>query len=186
MSVAVGVETDGGVWLGADSCVSFDDVRDVGSGKLVNKGSWAMGVVGWGRADQVLQYELNLPGPVGEEPPMLWAVTSLVPALKKLADKHGPWGPVMDSDTEDQRMQKSAFMALVAVSGHLLYVDESFCVHRSHRGYFAIGAGDKVALGALYATHPLDARNRCMVAVRAASAWIDGVSEPVELQWVPA
>jgi hypothetical protein len=186
MSVAVGVETDGGVWLGADSCVSFDGLQDVAGGKLVNKGSWAAAVVGYGRTDQLIRHELSIPGPVSDEHVMSWAITSLVPALRQLASEHGPWVPILDADDLDERLQKVGFQALVAAAGVLLHVDEAFCVHRSNRGYFAIGAGGEVALGALYATHPLDARNRCMVAVRAAAQWCGGVLEPVELQWVPA
>jgi ATP-dependent protease HslVU (ClpYQ) peptidase subunit len=177
MSVAVGVESEGGVWLGADSAISEGQLVDVSGGKIIKRGSYAIASVGYARAEQVLAHYLDIPGPTSDEHVMSWAVTSLVPALKELAEEREPW-PGDDDDV--------GWSLLVGTCGVVLSIGSDYAVHRSQRGYQAIGSGSHVALGALYATHPLDARNRCMVAVKAAAQWCGGVLEPVELQWVPA
>lgn len=180
MSVAIGIECEGGVWLAADSGISEGSLIDVCGGKLIKRGSYGIASVGYARAEQVLTHHLDLPGPVSDEHVMSWAVTSLVPALQSLAEDHEPWP---DSSAKDD---DGGWALLVGACGVVISIGSDYAVHRSQRGYQAIGSGSHIALGALYATHPLDARNRCQVAVKAAATWCSGVCEPCELQWVPA
>jgi ATP-dependent protease HslVU (ClpYQ) peptidase subunit len=179
MSVAVGVESEGGVWLAADSAISEDGAIDLAcSGKLIKRAGYGVATVGYARAADVLQHYLDLPGPVSDEHVMSWAVTSLVPALQTLAEDHEPWKGRDDDD--------DGWSLIVAACGVVLTVGADYAVHRSQRGYQAIGTGAAFALGSLHATHPLDARNRCVSAVKAAATWCTTVREPVDLQWVPA
>lgn len=178
MSVAIGIETDGGAWLAVDSAISEDGICDLGGGKLIKRGSYAIASVGYARAADVLMHHLDVPGPVSDEHVMSWAVTSLVPALQTLADDHDPWKGKDDAD--------DGWSLLVAVGGVILSVGGDYAIHRSQRGYQALGTGAAVALGALYATQGEDARIRCVSAVRAAATWCTTVREPAELQWVPA
>lgn len=177
MSVAIGIECEGGVWLAADSVEIAGGTHDVTGGKLARFGGYAIASVGFVRACQVLRHYLDLPGPVGDEPAEKWMVTSLVPALKVLADEHDPW-----PEEED-----GGWALLVAVAGELYSVDRTYAVGRSLRGYAAIGSASDFALGAIAATKGMDQpQDRLIAAVKAAAEWSTSALEPCELQWVPA
>lgn len=170
MSVAVGLEAEGGVWLAWDSAITCDD----GEQSLVANKGFMLGGVGFAfvgsRHDQIVRHYLEV------QPrdchPEEWGVTALASTIGTLlaeASVEGDWN------------------ALVAVDGVLLRLDNDLSCYRPLRyGYAAIGSGSSYALGALAATEGCGAQWRAESAVLAACRHHVTVSEPVHTLWVPA
>jgi ATP-dependent protease HslVU (ClpYQ) peptidase subunit len=87
--------------------------------------------------------------------------------------KEGGW-----ARKDDEREEGGTF--LVGVAGRLFTVHEDYQVAEAADGYAAVGSGEQVALGALYATADaaVDPRERVLLALRAAERFNAGVRGP--------
>lgn len=172
MSVVVGLETQGGVWLAWDSASTYDDgEQELVGTKGFKLSGIGVGVVG-GRHDLVLRHYLDVDQPGKTVNVEHWGATTLANAVYtqlSAANLH----------TED-------WGALFAVRGVLLRMDKDWSCMRSLRGYTAIGSGAEYALGSMHSTAELvgaDAQRRVELAVEAAAAHSAGVRLPVSTMW---
>ena len=179
MTVIVGVEERGLVWLGADSCASNETTSQLlAESKIWRSGAYVVGVSGSSRAAEVIRYFAKLPAPpsrgvrrhiVVEVVPIIQKAMRKTKAIKSAGDwdRGGPTGGEAHGGD-----------ILIAVGSHLFSVDQEFSVSRVRDGYNAIGSGADVANGALFATRGMPAKKRIALALTAAAHHACGVRGP--------
>lgn len=191
MTVIAGIVDDSGVYLAADSC--FDDGEYVGSvedmgGKIVDLSSQAgepclVGVAGqW-----VLRTEVS----DRWKCPKLAHLTSDSKAMAQFAAKlrqhlasEEALARVVMKDQDDGKRFVDGFL-LVAFRGALWTIWPDLAYSVTRRGWEAIGSGEAIAKGVLFATRDreMSARERLTLALEAASTYCRSVAPP--FQFVP-
>ena len=182
MTCVVGLVADDEVWIGTDSAAvdannSLQHVR----GKLVRLAlgeSSATALLGYTtsfRMGQILAHHVALPAmtwrPSSVESNVeAYVVQRIVPVVRG-AFRDGGW-----AKKENEREQGGTF--IVACKGRLFGVWDDFSVIEPTSGYEAVGSGRYEALGALYATEGMAARERVETALRAAEHFNGTVRGP--------
>ena len=189
MTCIVGLEHDGKVYIGGDSAGSDGFTLQIRADqKVFTKDGytgeyvpvpWVMGFTSSFRMGQLLRYKLELPKipkDKGTEPGDLegFMVTSFVDAVRE-ALRTGGW-----LRKESERESGGTF--LVGVRGQLYAIHNDLQVGHVVDGYAAVGCGDHLALGALYATDDgtstLAPDDRIRLALGAAARHSAGVAGP--------
>jgi hypothetical protein len=177
MSVVVGVETDDGVWLAADSRFSDDEATNAISGKIfTTEDGLAFGVVGTLQHAQLIQYHLDIELPKENQDEMKWMVTKLVPALRTLCADHQVW--------EWTKKTERGLSLLCVVNGQLFGLQEDWSVWRALEGYAAVGSGTSVALGSLHTSYEYEEKLRCKMAIEASATHVPSCSLPVHVIFI--
>lgn len=131
------------VMLGDQGITS--DLKHPDMNKIVNRGTWLIGVSGDSRICDILQYEVTyprVPKTLLTKPPAewyKWIVTMVVPRMAEVVDKklHKSYrGTIGDSE------------ALITTHGRSFLIDELLGVSRTDP-YWAIGSGAHLAIGSL-------------------------------------
>ena len=127
------------------------------------------------RMGQLLQYNLNVPALPVDADLHEYMVTTFIPAVR-LCLKEGGFSKI-ENNTE----QGGQF--LVAVRGHIFFIDEDFQVGDNLPEFSACGCGEDLALGALFATRgtKLTASKRLTMALEAAQEFSAGVRAPFNI-----
>ena len=173
MTCIVGVEHDGRVWIGADAAgVAGYSITARADLKCWSSGPWAFGFTSSFRMGQILRYGFTPPAVATWDIDRYMAI-EFVNALRTSLDEHG-W-----KRTESGRDEGGVFLA--AYRDRLYRVDADFQIGRSHDGYAAVGAGDGLALGSLFATVGTDPEQRVLSALRAAAHHSAAVCAPFEI-----
>ncbi len=144
MTLIVGLRFEGGVLLAGDSCGSDGYNAELRTRPKVFALSKrvAVGYTTSFRMGQILEYELKLPTLPASGDELTWAVTKLVPAIRK-AFAAGGW-----EQKKDERVTGGVF--LLAVRERLFCVESDYQVAEVAAGYHACGSGEQYALGALF------------------------------------
>lgn len=176
MTCVVGLISGDEVWLGSDSAAvdengSLQHVRS----KVVRPSAppvrqLLLGYTTSFRVGQLLQYHLALPTRTKRVDPERYVIQQLVPAIRETF-RDGGW---MKKDAE----RESGGDFLVGYAGRLFRVQSDFSVLEPTSGYEAIGSGRYEALGALFATGGMAARERVETALRAAECFNGTVRGP--------
>ena len=174
MTCIVGITTDNGLYLGADSATTAGyQVQALASHKVFRLGEFLFGVCGYVRLLQILRHRLQLPP--------LWPNQSLdnymngpfVDAVRQACQESGftqYWG--------GQEVAGGAF--LVGRGRRLFSVGPDFAVMEIRGTYNAIGSGSDLALGSLHSSEEWtdDPKERIYAALRAAARYNAGVAPP--------
>jgi ATP-dependent protease HslVU (ClpYQ) peptidase subunit len=141
------------VMLGDQGITS--DLKHPDMNKIVNRGTWLIGVSGDSRICDILQYEVTYP----RVPKTLltkpnsewykWIVTRIIPRMADVVDKklHKSYrGTIGDSE------------ALLTTHGRSFLIDELLGVSRTDP-FWAIGSGSHLALGSLNVMSKYDSWN---------------------------
>ncbi|WP_305784202.1 hypothetical protein [Symbioplanes lichenis] len=171
MTAIVGVEQGGRVFIGGDSAgVSGYSLTVRADEKVFRKDKYLFGFTTSFRMGQLLRYSLTLPKPAGDLEAFMSTV--FVDALRECL-KTGGW-----ARKENDREEGGTF--LVGVKGRLFTVHDDYQVAQAADGFAAVGCGDELALGALYATAgtSLGPRKRVLRALGAAERFSAGVRGP--------
>lgn len=171
MTVLVGLEHGGRVWLGSDSFSGTDTSRDLHPGPKWFRvgGAAVVGFAGAYRPAEVLRHHVKVRPPRPGEDPHAYLVTELVAAFRVQCRARG----VSTRDAE----------FLVAFRGHLYRLQNDFSVVPTARGFDAIGAGEDYALGALAALTPTERPGRTIRRALTAAAHVcPQVSAPFYVQ----
>lgn len=186
MTVIVGVEHNGGSTIAADSLsASPAHCHRSGASKIVRheKAGLLIGFTTAWRFGQLLRYELDPPkhwqDEAGKPDADEWVATELAKAIKKTLVE-AEWA------TKENERREGGF-ALIAYRGRIYRLQDEFDIVRTGEGYDAVGAGDSIALGALYAlAGRTEGASRARAAVEAAcrhSPWCGGPIEAETLAW---
>ena len=171
MTAIVGLVQDGSVFIGGDSAgVSGLNLAVRADTKVFRKDRYLFGFTTSFRMGQLIRYSLRLPKPKGDIDKFM--ATRFIDALRDCL-KTGGW-----AKKENDREEGGTF--LVGVGGQLFAVYDDYQVGTAADGFAAVGCGDQVALGALYATQDggLKPRRRIKIALRAAERFSAGVRGP--------
>ncbi|MCX5070892.1 hypothetical protein OOJ91_34150 [Micromonospora lupini] len=173
MTAIVGLVHQGAVHIGGDSA-------GVGPGwsssvradaKVFRAGPYLMGFTDSFRMGQLLRYALDAPRPpTGTDRLERHMATTFVDAVRACLDKGG-W-------LSRDRGREEGGSFLVGVSGRLFQVWGDFQVAQPADGYAAVGCGQDIALGALYATAGQPPGRRIRTALEAAAHFSAGVRGP--------
>jgi ATP-dependent protease HslVU (ClpYQ) peptidase subunit len=171
MTAIVGLSRGGAVFIGGDSAgVSGLDLTVRADTKVFRRGGYLFGFTTSFRMGQLIRYTLEVPPPKKNLDRFM--STTFVDALRECL-KTGGW-----ARKEEEQEVGGTF--LVGVRGRLYEVHGDYQIAKPADGFAAVGCGDQVALGALYATagRGMRPRARVKLALRAAERFNAGVRGP--------
>jgi hypothetical protein len=171
VTAIVGLVHDGIVHIGGDSAgVAGWSLTVRADSKVFTNGPYVMGFTSSFRMGQLLRYALTAPEPDGDLEAFM--ATTFVDAVRETL-KTGGWLK-KDSERED------GGTFLVGVQGRLFRVGDDFQVGEAVDGYAAVGCGQDIAAGALYATarSRMAPEKRIKLALEAAERFSAGVRGP--------
>jgi ATP-dependent protease HslVU (ClpYQ) peptidase subunit len=167
-----GISQGGKVWLGGDSLGVRNGTKVIfATGKIWQSGEFLMGTCGVSRLCNLARYVFNPPALPADADLDAYMANEFSAAWRGLVKENGM------VKTEDGAEYQEG-MLLVGVRGALYEMDGFFGASRPMENYTAIGSGDNIALGALYATKGLRPEKRIKLALEAAAKWDDGVAGP--------
>lgn len=172
MTAIVGLIHDGTVHIGGDSAgVSGWTMTVRADSKVFTNGPYLFGFTSSFRMGQLIRYALNAPDPTGDDVEGFMS-TTFIDAVRDCL-KAGGW-----ATKDNEREEGGVFMA--GVAGRLFVVQADYQVGEAADGYAAIGCGDQIARGALYATASsrMAPRKRIELALKAAERFSAGVRGP--------
>lgn len=186
MTCIVGLVKEGDVYIGGDSqgtdgrrllqCVRADQ-------KVFRKKDMIFGFTSSYRMGQLLRYKLSFPRPHEGQDLYEFMVTDFVDEVRTCL-KDGGYA------SKNNEVEEGGTF-LVGYRGRLFTIGDDYQVAESHWPFDAVGCGDQLALGALFAltdggdagTQPPDDPIRAIaVAIRAASEFSAGVGGPIHIE----
>jgi ATP-dependent protease HslVU (ClpYQ) peptidase subunit len=176
MTAIVGLVQDGTVYIGGDSAGSDGWRLTVrADSKVFRNGRFLFGFTTSFRMGQLIRYALKPPrlrGAVGDGKLDEFMATIFIDAIRDCL-KVGGW-----AKKEHEREEGGTF--LVGVAGRLFTVHDDYQVAQAADSFAAVGGGEDIALGALYATAhtKLSPRRRVKVALQAAERFSPAVRGP--------
>lgn len=174
MTCIVAVTDGATVWMGGDSATLYPGTYDLDAKRdpkvfHLGNGQILMGVAGATRLADLAQWRLEL----GEIPQAYDRrfVMDLAERLRELAAEYGHLSNDKPASVES--------IAIVGWLGHIFWISGEFAVTEL-AGYSAIGCGEQIAKGALYATQGIGMLpyERVGLALEAAEAHSGGVRGP--------
>lgn len=144
MTVLIGLEHDGVVYMGADSISTDGYDRSV---TLVPKifhhpDGYLIGYAGSFRMGQILRYHLSCPGPIGLADSFAWMVQRLTESVRSCLKDFGFLGEG-SADTN--------WRIMVGLKGQLFTIEPDFQVARYACRFDTAGSGEQFARGAMLA-----------------------------------
>jgi ATP-dependent protease HslVU (ClpYQ) peptidase subunit len=181
MTCVIGlVEHDGTIYFGADSAVSGSYQLTIQKDqKVFFVEDFLIGCTGSARMRQLLHHALVPPKYTPGHDVEKYIVTAFVDAVRKCLKDGG------FAQKEEEQEKGGDF--LVGFRGRLFYIDSDYQLIEPLDGYGAIGSGDDVALGVLFATRDLDMlpQQRIELALKAAEHHTTEVRAPFTLLQYP-
>jgi len=171
VTAIVGIAERGGVHIGGDSAgVAGLSLTVRADTKVFRKQGYLFGFTTSFRMGQLIRYSLDLPKPKGRLDRFM--ATKFIDSVRSCL-KSGGW-----ARKDNEREEGGTF--LVGTHGQLFTVYEDYQVAQAADGFAAVGCGDQIALGALYATagSGLKPRKRLELALQAAERFSAGVRGP--------
>lgn len=175
MTCIVGIEHDGGVTIGGDSCITTGGTYSLSAEpKVFRVGELLLGMSGDVSALQAIRYGLAVPEwPEGMEI-HAWMASRLRPALMAVTKAAAL------SQSNGGKETHSAWI-IVGVRGQAWEVASDGAMTRSRNGYESIGSGYEVALGAL-AVATGTPEERALAALQAAEKHVPSVRGPFTVE----
>lgn len=182
MTCIVGIVHEGKVYIGGDSAAVWGGTLGIvvrNDRKVFRNGDFVMGFTSSFRMGQLLAFNFNPPKPRQGADVFAYMVTDFIDAARQRM-KDGGFARVKDNWSE----QGGTF--LVGYAGRLFQICDDFQVGESTHGFDAVGCGDHMALGALYAsTETKDPIERLTTALKAAETFSAGVRGPFHFESTP-
>ena len=178
MTCIVGLERAGVVYMGADSAeVDVESMsastRDDHKVFIDTTRRFIIGFSGSWRVGQLLRYVVKMPAQPADKDDMAFMVTNFVDAVRTAQKKKGTMKKQDEVEETDSHL-------LVGYRGRLYVIRSDFAVARATTPFAAIGSGEPVALGAMYALRRSKSapEHRLRTALAAASEYCAGVRPP--------
>jgi hypothetical protein len=159
------------VWMGGDSAgVAGLSLTVRGDQKVFRNGPMLFGFTTSFRMGQLLRYALKIPDHDPRIDTDTYMATTFVDAVRACLKSNG-W-----ASKKDECEQGGTF--LVGYRGRLFCIESDYQVGVPLDSFHAVGCGDDIARGALFATEHLTGRERVELALRAAERHSAGVRAP--------
>jgi len=174
MTCIVGLETEQGVIIGADSAASAGwDGWVTRLKKVFRRGDFLIGYTSSFRMGQLLQYKLDVSVQKEGQEDLEFLTTTFIDAVRTCL-KDGGFAKVENLVEQGGRF-------LVGYRGKLYVVSSDFQVNMSRDGYQAVGCGASYALGNLLNSGDLLPKVRVRQALKAAAHFSNGVCGPFNI-----
>ena len=172
MTCIVGLVHEGVVYIGGDSAgVDGMSLTVRADEKVFQNGEFLMGFTTSFRMGQLLRYSLKPPRRHPDDDINQFMVVTFTNAVRECLKAGGY------ASKEDEVESGGTF--LVGYAGRLFTVDSDYQVGIPEDGYAAVGSGQDIARGSLFATQGQDdPRERVLTALRAAERFNAGVRGP--------
>lgn len=171
MTCIIGYIDKEGVYIGGDSAaVSEDDLSyNIRTDeKVFTKNDFIFGYSTSFRMGQLLRYKLKIPGhPKGMDVHQ-YMVTLFIDAVKRCFE---------DNDYHEMMTEEGGSF-MVGYKGKLYVILSDYQVAQPKESFAALGCGDLIALGAMYASVEKDPIKKIEIALSAAVAFSMGVKPP--------
>lgn len=178
MTCIVGFVEGDTVWMGGDSAgVAGLTLTVRADQKVFRNGPMLFGFTTSFRMGQLLRYALSVPDHDPRVAVDKYMTTTFVDAVRSCLKSNG-WASAKDGNE-----QGGTF--LVGYRGQLFYVGSDYQVGVPFDSFAAVGCGDDVARGALFASTHLAGRERIDLALRAAERHSAGVRGPFHILELP-
>ena len=176
MTCIVGIAEAGKVWIGGDSAGGDSRYGLVvrSDRKVFRNGAFIFGFTSSFRMGQLLAFKLKPPKRHPDDNLMEWMTTEFIDEVRKTLKEGG----YAKKDKEEE----SGGTFLVGCEGRLFVIHSDYQVGESSHGFDAVGCGDMIALGSLYATPATDPKERLLLALRAAETFSAGVRAPFHIE----
>lgn len=150
-------------------------VRERTDKYIVKAGEFLIGTSGSCRVSQIIEYDLNIPEVSLRIDLRKYMVTKFAKALKDRLHSEADY-KLLNKDDLD-------WTALIALRGRLFALYRDFQIAETALPYFAIGAGQQYALGALTVLNGKEgARSKVMFALKAAGEFVPSVCPPYRIK----
>lgn len=172
MTCVVGIITDDGIYMGADSALSSNVYRTSKQPKIFEKDNMLIGFSGYPRTAQLVQYSLQTPVFRETEQSLFsYMAIDFVDALRACFKTAGHATVINNEEAVESCL-------LVGYKGRIFRFDSNYQVIECADDYTAIGSGEEVALGALSATVGEPPKQRLEKALLSAEKFSYGVRGP--------
>lgn len=171
MTCVVGLVSDDGLYMGADSAWGSTDWHEyIKEGKLFRRGDYLIGCAGSARQAQLLRYSLQIPQ-FSNGAFHKFMVVTFAKALRDCLDEGGI---LHKKDGVDS----TAGPVLIGHNKHLYYIGYDLQITEARDPYMVIGCGRDWALGSLCSTDGQPPQDRVLLALKAAAKYSGGVAPP--------
>ena len=175
MTCIAGLIDDDDIYMGGDSASVGGLSLDLIAGqKVFKRGGIIVGICGYPRMMQLLQYNLTIPKCAID--PYKWACTSFVDAVRECF-KDGGFAQKKDNV---EAWGSGSF--LVGIQGRIFEIQDNFQVLEGRDPWASVGCASDIALGSLHATQGESPRNRIKNALTAAERYSAGVRRPFHIK----
>ena len=174
MTCIVGLVHEGTVFIGGDSAgVAGLSLVVRADEKVFRNGDFLMGFTTSFRMGQLLRYNLEPPRRHPDDDIHQYMVVDFVNAVRSCLKTGGY--------ASKEAEVESGGTFLVGYAGHLFTVDSDYQVGIPEDGYAAVGSGQDIARGSLFATQGQEPRSRVLTALRSAERFNAGVRGPFHI-----
>ncbi len=174
MTCVIGLIEKGRIYMGADSAgVQGFSLSIRADEKVFIKSDFIMGFTTSYRMGQLLRYNLQISPRPKDLDVFEYMVTSFVEAVRKCLKDGG------FAEKKDEKERGGTF--LVGYQGKLFCIDSDYQVRENKFPYDAVGCGDDIAQGALFANEHLQPKERILQALEAAEQFSAGVRRPFKI-----
>jgi ATP-dependent protease HslVU (ClpYQ) peptidase subunit len=177
MTCIIGLQHEGAIYVGGDSAgVGGYSLTVRADEKVFINGAFIMGFTSSFRMGQLLRYSLKPPTYHPDVDLATYMVTDFINAVRECLKAGGY------ARKEKEAEESGTF--LVGFKGGLFKIDSDYQVGISALPYDAVGCGQDIALGAMFANSSLLPEDRIRQALEAAEAFSAGVRRPFVIKKV--
>lgn len=174
MTAIAGFCDGGKVWIGGDSAgVAGLDLTVRADSKVFRNGDFLFGFTSSFRMGQLLRYKFQPPKQHDQET-YAFMVTAFIDAVRDCLKAGGY------AEKEKEAERGGCF--LVGYRGRLFRIGSDYQVGEPLDGYDAVGCGDNLSLGSLFATKGMEPQRRMEIALQAAERHSAGVRGPFVME----
>lgn len=172
------------IWMAADSAtVAGLDLRMKRQPKIFLKGEFIIGVTGYTRMQQIMQYAFHPPMQPDDMEQEEYMCTLFVNEFRDVMKNLGYAQKYSEQEYVDSK-------ALIGYRGKLYVMESNFQIMEHIDPYDAVGCGEPFALGALYVQDADNAiehnpHGALIMALHAATRYSAGVREPFYVRTLP-
>jgi len=148
MTAIVGIQGKGWCVLASDSMTTYNDKPYIAKGcdKIVKIDDYLIAVAGDAIAGDILNNLWQPPKIVKTQDPDRFMMIRILPSIKQTLTDAG-YDPTPKNKNDDD----AGWDALICFNGSLYQISDDYGYMRDDRGFYGIGSGGGVALGALVA-----------------------------------
>lgn len=176
MTCVIGLVHDGIVWMGADSAgvdVGSLSLQNRSDPKVFKNDKFVMGFTSSFRMGSLLRYSFTPPEQANSIDDDKYMNTWFINAVRECL-KNGGWA-------RKEHEWEIGGDFLVGYKGRLYGVEGDYQVSTVAESFMAIGCGNQIAIGAMYAAKALPPQKRIRLALEAAERFSAGVRGPFSI-----